>query len=67
MPKQAAAFVEVVQSGYMKGCARVEGYCPACGTRSLALGSGCRITCGNPSCSDPTAVDDFLDGKKATQ
>jgi hypothetical protein len=56
-----AAFVEVVQSGAMKGCARVEGICPACGVRALALGAGCRVTCGNLSCSDPSRVDDILD------
>jgi hypothetical protein len=58
---RTAAFVEVVQGGYMKGCARVEGTCPACGARTLALGAGCRVTCASASCPDPSAVDDYLD------
>jgi hypothetical protein len=62
---RTAAFVEVVQGGYMKGCARVEGRCPACGARSLALGAGCRVTCAAASCPDPSAVDDYLDPRPA--
>ena len=60
-----AAFVEVVRSGYMKGCARVDGTCPACGARALALGAGCHVTCGNPHCPDPVAVDDYLNNGPA--
>ena len=61
-----AAFVEVVQYGSMKGCARVEGRCPACGVRDLALGAGCRVTCANLNCPDPSAADDLLDPRQPT-
>lgn len=41
--------------------ATVAGYCPACRSRSLFVGSGGYITCGLIGCPNPTAVCDALE------
>lgn len=40
---------------------RLQGFCPACGSRSLFVGSGGHITCGVIGCPDPCVVDKLLD------
>ncbi len=39
---------------------KIAGYCPACGTRSLFVGSGGYVTCGLLGCPNPTLVADLL-------
>lgn len=39
---------------------KVAGTCPACGSRSLFLGSGGHVTCSWVDCSAPCAADSLL-------
>lgn len=39
----------------------VKGRCPACGWKSLFLGSGGYVTCSRLDCPDPCAAGDLLD------
>lgn len=39
---------------------RLQGFCPACGSHSLFVGSGGYITCGVIGCSNPCIVDELL-------
>lgn len=50
-----------VQRGYGKGWSLVQGECPACGARSLFLGSGGYVTCAGPTCGNPSAASHTLD------
>lgn len=45
----------------IEGWPKVAGYCPACGTSSLFLGSGGWVTCSLDKCPNPTAAADVLD------
>ncbi len=38
----------------------VRGICPACGTRSLFVGTGGHITCSLSDCPDPMMLDRML-------
>lgn len=40
---------------------KVRGHCPACGRRSLFVGSGGYITCSISECQNPTALADTLE------
>lgn len=44
--------------------ASVQGYCPACGSGSLFLGTRGYVTCSVNDCPRPTAVSDLLDDRE---
>lgn len=53
--------LQIVEVGPGRGCPRVEGRCPACGTRSLFLAVGAHVTCASLTCPAPCEVSDYLD------
>jgi uncharacterized Zn finger protein (UPF0148 family) len=55
------AVLPIVRRGYGKGFPMVRGECPACGVRALFLAAGGYVTCGGPTCGNPSAASDALD------
>ena len=49
------------REGISEGFPIVRGTCPACGCKSLFLGSGGYVTCSIAECPDPGAASDRLE------
>jgi hypothetical protein len=62
--KEVPNGVPIVAAGPGGGWPQVEGFCPACGSRSLFLGSGGYVTCSIIRCPNPSAVSDQLENRE---
>ena len=52
---------DIIKHGVAKGYPWVKGTCPACGGRTLFVGSGGYITCSYIPCPDPGAAGKLLE------